>query len=631
MAETDTLRRLQETLEMLIDRDSDLRTMQDAMVRMCHVQYEPPPSLAALTWIRIFRSTAPYNAIQAGRRVLGNLSERLELAPLSKTQAERRRVNQWEKVLQWQFDLAVSRRPTVRQDIYGSGLQFGEIIGNVIHIPTQLEALKKIGGSPSPMRRSAMLRYGDYAISVKSPLNVHTMYSDYMLEGAYYVAVKTAQEIVNFWGTEAAGINAMILEDPKYAETPYVLVDADTYDGRIVACAPGETESTDIIGRLEIIMEEEERSYPFLPWFGAIGGTELESAPDHARLPLLYPVYRSEQWLTTNLVGTLLASQSIAEFGKPGVKVMGPDPNRVKARYGQPGGRWNVPTLHDVLPMQKDGLDPALQALYMQFLGEMEGSTLPKVLQSVETNSNETYSGFNLKVATAMGALTPFKAMGESAIADAYKLMLLWSHYTGHDIRGYDTTAFRQRGTPYEIDSAKIDPERLYLAVKARPDLPIDKQQQANTAMLLSKSMKISPASLITDMGYTDAEGEMDDYERNLIKDTVLAAKLERLKMEASGEMQNMIMEQAQQLAQQMVEEQMQGPPEGAEMPPEEGPGLEEPPPGAPMGVEGAEGPGVNPNMGGEPAAAMNPSGASYEGSTGMTRGGEEVAAAGGI
>lgn len=607
--------------------------MQEAMVRMCHVQYEPPPSLAALTWIRVFRSTAPYNAIQAGRRVLGNLRERLELAPLSKTQAERRRANEWEKVLQWQFDLAVSRRPTIRQDIYGSGLQFGEIAGNVIHVPTQLAALKKIGGSPSSARKSAMLRFGDYAISIKSPLNVHTLYSEYMLEGVYYVAIKTAQEIVNFWGDNAAGIGALIQEDAKYAETKYVLVDADTYDGRIVACAPGETENTDVVGRLDVILDEP-KTYPFIPWFGAIGGTELEDAPDHARLPLLYPVFRSEQWLTLNLLGTLMGSQTVAEFGKPGVKVMGPDPNRVKAKFGQPGGRWNVPTLHDVQSMQKDGLDPALQALYMQFLGEMEGSTLPKVLQSVETSSNETYSGFNLKVATAMGALTPFKTMGESAIADAYRLMLLWSHYTGHDITGYDTTQFRKKGTPYKIDGGKIDPERIYLSVTARPDLPIDKQQQANTAMLLAKSMKISPASLITDMGYTDAEGEMDDYERSLIKDTVLAGKLERLKLTASGELQNMIMQQAQQLAQQMMQQAQQAPPPaGGEMPPEGemGPGLEEPPPGAPMGVEGAEGPNVNPAMGGEPAAAMNPSGASYEGATGMTRGGEEVQGAGGI
>jgi hypothetical protein len=387
-------------------------------------------------------------------------------------------------------------------------------------------------------------------------------------------------------------------------------------------------ETSDTIGNLTMIVDKP-KEWPFLPWFGVIGGTELEGAPEHARLPLLYAAYRSESWLTTNLIGTLLTSQPIAEFGKPGVKVMGPDPNRVKARYGQPGGRWQVPTLHDVQPMPRDGVDPGLQQLYLQFVSDMEESSLPRVLQTAESTPGEPFSGFNLRVATAMGKLMPFKEMGEEAIAQIYRIMLYSAHYSGHDIQGYDTSVFKGRkGKPYTIDSEDIDPARLYLEVKARPNLPLDKQQQVNTASIMSQQLGVSMTSILEDLGFNDPEGEIEEYEREQIRKTMLGARLERMRMEASGELQQMVMQQAQQMAEQMVAQQMEQA-EAQAQAAEQEPNMasQEPGLGGPAGVEGAEGEGFNPAGGGQPAAQMSPSGASYEGSTGEDRSGATAGA----
>jgi hypothetical protein len=95
--------------------------------------------------------------------------------------------------------------------------------------------------------------------------------------------------------------------------------------------------------------------------------------------------------------------------------------------------------------------------------------------------------------------------------------------------------------------------------------------------------------------------------------------RVERRKLEQSGQIQQMIQQGAEQLHAQMMQQQAQVP--------EEGPGPQQPNPMNPQGTQGmVEGQMFNPQQQGMPPAMATPEGATFEGATGRTRGGEEIA-----
>ena len=82
-------------------------------------------------------------------------------------------------------------------------------------------------------------------------------------------------------------------------------------------------------------------------------------------------------------------------------------------------------------------------------------------------------------------------------------------------------------------------------------------------------------------------------------------------------------------ISQQMIQDQMkqqQAPEGGEQMPGMMGTGSPPENMMAPPGMPGVEGQGVNPAAGGMPPAMANPMGNTFEGQTGMSRGGQELA-----
>lgn len=597
----------------LYERDSDLREQQEDVDKMIHFDYELPESIAGLDWIRRLISATPYLAYKSGRRVLSGLDEVLSCDPMDNSDEARRWAHKVESILQWNMSLAMRRRASSREDVIGSALLYDEIVGQVIHLPTQIKAIKKLGGNPR--RQVAALRDGPFAITMRNPQETHTTHSDYMLEEVLTVAVMKKKEVIDFWGDAAKDLRDDVGEDADALYGDCVLYDYMDYDTRAVWVMDGEAEDR-ISGSSPAytIMEPTENDYPFLPWAAVVGGTALEDDARYQRHGLLHPLWAGKTWETTNILGTFVISQAIAEMGRAKRKKVGPNPESIKTNYGEPGFEYEVKSPNDVVDMQDHPLDPALKEAWQYFEGLQASASVPPILMNVEANPGESYSGYNLRMQSAIGQLLPYKREGERWWEKAYELMLLWCHYTGEDLKGYSVLKNGDKEL-LTLGADEIDPKNIRVKVELVPGLPSDRLQKVNAATLLAKQANVPLRKVYEELGYSDPEGLKDDWMREQFDLAELQGIVTRIQAEASGELQQMAAQMAQGIIQQAMQEQQGVPPEvsGAQG---------APPATGPQGMAGVEGQGVNPAEGGIPPAMINPNANVMEQQTGETRAG---------
>src|SRR3990167_5284220 len=464
----------------LIEKYDQLRRDQQKLDDVARLAWRLPAGMPA--WARPFRTTVPFDAIKAGVRVLSALSEQVTLDPyafeenvLGDLTAAKKKANSWETALKWQMDKAAQRRDILRQDVTRSALMYDEVVGQIIHLPTQIKTIKKLGGSPN--RQQAALRYGDYAVLIRNPQSVYTRYSDYMLEAVLYVTAQTPQQIMDFWNNPVLG---KLIED-DLAPDKWLLFDYVDFDRRVVFCYPGE--NVDYVSSYRVLEFEdskgkthsydvpavellnEEWKLDFLPWAAVVGGTGLVSEPEAARFPLLYGLIQSDQWNNANIIGSLVLSEAIAEAARSEVAKMGVTPGAIEGDYGEVGGAWEVPAGHEIRDMEQRGLDPALREAYDRSVSDMSRTTIPQVLVTAEMGPDEPFAGFNLRIQQAMASLLPYKNTAERWFEEAYRLMLYWVKEGGKPISAPGGA---------EIAPEQIDKERIYLGVSLEADVPIE-------------------------------------------------------------------------------------------------------------------------------------------------------------
>ena len=158
------------------------------------------------------------------------------------------------------------------------------------------------------------------------------------------------------------------------------------------------------------------------------------------------------------------------------------------------------------------------------------------------------------------------------------------------------------------MDSEEITLEAIFLSVELKPDVPTDRLQRATAAVQIVDKLPYSPQRLLKMLGETDPEGSLREWKLWQLEVTDFQAKLQRLQSELSGQYEQDVLAAAQ----AMVEQQM------AQMgPPAAGGNGREP--------ENPLGEGFNPAAGETPPAMASPAGTTFEGATGMTRGGGEI------
>jgi len=379
----------------MIEQYRDLRLDQQKMDEVVRLKWQLPDGMPE--WARAFRTTVPYDGIKAGVRVLSGLDEHITIDPyafeenmLGDLVAAKERANLWEIALKWQMDRAARRKDSLRQGVIRSALMYDEIAGQIVHLPTQIKTIQKLGGNPN--RQKAALRFGDFAVILRNPQQVYTRYSDYMLEAVMYVSVQDPQRIMDFWNNSELG---QVIED-DYCPEDWLLFDYVDYNRRVVFCYPGK--NVELISSYKVMeyfdakgkkyshdipaieLLNEEWKFDFLPWAIANGGDGLVDTPEADRFPLLYGLIQSDQWNNTNILGSLVLSEAIAEAARPDVAKIGVNPDMVEGDYGEVGGAWRVPAGHEIKDMQQKSLDPALREAYDRGLSDMRGTSIPQVL-----------------------------------------------------------------------------------------------------------------------------------------------------------------------------------------------------------------------------------------------------------
>jgi hypothetical protein len=594
----------------MIRRDMQLRKLQREYERVSRLDYELPLPLRELEWVLPFKSAAVYNALRGGERALSGLDIRPKLHPTAVYRAAgsdrgakaEEMTNVWETVLRWNFERAAARRGNTVASMIWNALVYDEVVSNLIHLPTQINVLRNIGVDTH--RHEAAMRYGPFALRLLDPKSVHVRYSDYMAEEALETSVMTAQDVVQSYGTQARALQEIIAADPEHAWEKYVVARYLNYEDSVSWYAPGDNEQAVLDGGSELMVARNE--WPFLSYMCTAGGTITESAPEYQRKPLLFPVVKAQMWLVANVIGTLLSSQAVAEGNEPVHLFQGVGAENILLDLSEPGGRIDIPSgLVSYQRLQRSDVDPGLRELLNRHEADISRATLPSVLVTAEALPGETFSGYNLRVQTAVGSLLPFKRLVERQIEGIFDHMLLYSYYSGHDLTGYGDGPER-----WTIPSEMIDPDAIVLHVELAPDVPIDRLQKITAAVALATQLNYSPKRVMEFLGESDPHGALREYIQWQFYLAKMKGRIARIEAEESGKIQQLAAQMAQELlAQQSTPE----------------PGSQEPP--LPTDqlrafAEGADMSGVlrNPEAGGAPPIEAMMELATMEGATGQTR-----------
>ncbi|MHA2264646.1 MAG: hypothetical protein ACXAEN_19815 [Candidatus Thorarchaeota archaeon] len=574
-----------EQAEKMIKADENKNRANNKIDDMDHVYWDPQEELRNIDWFRAVPSTDPHDAITAGVRVLSALEEDVTLQPLAANVETKKSANEREKILKWAMDEANQRRQgTVQRSVVRSALKYDEVAAQVIDLDYQIK--NKEGFGADTKREKAARRYGRYVVNTYHPNDVHVEHSNLMPEAVLLAQVRTAKDVMREWGKAASKLKKAADNDESVE-----LFDYMDYDVHVVWTQNKQ-------GGDEVEIMREEHNLPFLPWVARVGGDIMERKQEHRRRPLLYPIVNSGMWETQNIVKSIRVSEVIRNFGYPQTKEEGPMP--IDGRSTEINTGTDAGLTVDVTPgntltaLPQPQMDPALREVDDMIQSATSKSTVANILQGGDVAPGTAFATLNLATQTAVGALKPGKELAEHALADIYELFLLWAHYTKSDIIGYGKGK-EDKGQQYTIKWSEIDPEKIYLSVDLKPDVPLDRQQRANTAMMMVQAGIYSKERAMQDMGITDPETVMKEVTFDQLFQAQIANIIQRQQLDAQMEAQQQAQEQ--QLAMETMQNQMAGAPGGN---------------------------GFNPALGGEPPAEAAP-GATFEGVTGEDRQGNEA------
>jgi hypothetical protein len=505
-----------------IEDDDDKLTMMGEMEHMWRGEWNLPQQMADLKWIHKVVSTDPHDAIRAGTRVLSSIEPRVNMRPLGMHEDDRKWADDIERSLVWHFHNAGRRRrASILRDIVLSALLYDEVCAQVIYLPHQIDTIKTFKGDTA--RLEASRRFGDFAVVVRNPKQVHVDYSDIMPERVLFRRVMPLREALDFWGEKAKKLELASKSEDNLNKDYVTIYDYTDLESRVVwAYLQDDTgiyiEPSGDDDAIELMRTKNKLG--FLPWVAKVGGTTLIDDPRHQRIPLLYSINQTKQWDTQNALETLLASEVIAYAAAPRLQVEGPTDN-VEVDYGEPGRMAYVPPGHKLGEMQPPGFDQSL-AVIADRVGERIGkSTVSRVLQSGDFPSGTAFATLNLATQSGIKSLTPYKELAEQALADIFVHMLYWIDYSGDKV-----TSFVQNYQTKQTEEIVIDPDsfqvdKIYIDVELTPDVPTDRMSRINASSMAVRELGYSQRSGLEDAGATNATEEQEIRRQEKYQETL--------------------------------------------------------------------------------------------------------------
>ncbi len=559
--------------------------------------------LKKFQWIRKIANPAFSAAVESGIKTLATLEPDISWQPLAPNMKTKKLANEREQVLKWELMNINKRRQTnLVRDLVKSAIMYECIAAQVIDLEYQIKSAKEY--EIPTERLEFMSRLGRFVVNVFNPRDVHTLYSNIMIENWLLSQVRTARDIYAEYGDRAG---AEIKEAAEYTDD--IVKYAYYYmwspvESAVWACRTDNTKVGEAEYSPQIIIQPSEHGMKFNPFVWRTGADTLEKEERYRYHPMGFALLHGDIYNTANIADSIITSKAILMATRPTRKETGPafesttdyDPNDPNdTALVTPGNE-----LEDMLPPQ---IDPQFYNMYKDTLAKVSSVTLAKILSNPEVPPGTAYATVNVLIMSALGQLRPYQQLAEYSLEDILERMILFSHYTGKPMTGYgfNTRDKKNYGRSYTIEPATIKPDAIYLKVTLRADLPLDKMANVNTANQAVSGLGMSKEYALEQIGVSNAAQVMEDRQFEQLVETKFA-KIQTIDMgEAQAEVQGII-------AKQQLDLQMAAAANN------------------PQGVPGAE--GMNPAEGNPPPAMANPS-ATRESQTGQTATGEQVQAPG--
>jgi hypothetical protein len=496
----------QSLANQMVQRDVEKNQMQLAMDKMWRGEWQLPQQLTNLKWMHKVVSTDPHDAVRAGTRVLSTIFPNVKVQPLGEGEKNREISENIEQILSWHFNQANSRGQTsILRDIVRSALLYDEVIAQVVYLPHQLAAQKKI--HPEKIATNFSKQKGAFAIIIRNPQQIHINQSDWGTEAILHKQVLPIHQVEAIWGENADPLKSF----PNHEKLSYVTIyDYMDLENRVVWAIPQNSANTlsspienskSASSAIEILRQPHQLG--FLPWVVKIGGTSLEQQNSHQRIPLLYSIYQTQQWETQNILETLLTSEMIAYAAAPRLKIEGPT-DMVDIAYGEPGRMAHVPPGHNLSPLPPPLMDESLASLAERVAKRISKSTVPSLLQNGEIPAGTPFATLNLATQTGLKSLSPYQQLAEQTLSQIYTHMLYWVHQSKKSIIGYSQNR-EADGKPVILKASDIDIENIYIDVKLTPDIPTDRMVRINAAAMAVKDLGYSKERALEQIGEVDA------------------------------------------------------------------------------------------------------------------------------
>lgn len=552
----------------LVDSYTERNALYAHMDDLYYSRWNMPAGMP--DWILKVVSTDPHDAVLTTVRTFATLKPRFKILPMQNDEANRNRANEIETAIAYNFHQAGRRNDArVVWDAMLSAALYADVAAQVIYLPYQEKVLDAMG--KDTRRVKAAKRFGDFAFIVHNPGNIYPEWSEYGQEGVLAVRVQTVDEFMNTWGKLAN----KIVDEEAYLSGKVTYVTSYDYTNYEKRCVWGVLSDTSdiLLQGSGVKVLEEENELGFIPYAIRRWGNSLSPAPEQRVMPLLQSVYDSGQWDMLNVLDSLDASLAIKRAAQVQFAGEFPPGQAPQIDNTEPAGVLELPQgTRNFTPLPAQSPDSRVMSLKSQMKSGIWQSTMPRALQTLEFPSGTAYSSVNQILSAATNSISPYKILGENVLAEVAHQMLCWIKYYGKkygkvSLYGrYDDKS--RAGEMVEIESDTLDPDALQIECLLTADMPVDKLQMINGAVMVKNNFSIPEADLIEDLGYGDPvelrkRRKLEDYQNAYIqldlKRLADAQQLETqqaaMQMQMQAQQESMAMQQEQQ-ARAMEEQQ---------------------------------------------------------------------------
>ena len=527
--------------------------------KMFYMDWSKPAGLP--DWVLKVVSTDPHDAVLTTIRTFATLRPRFKILPMLPNEANRQRANEIETAITYNFHQAGRRNDSsVTWDVMFSASMYAEVAAQVVYLPYQEKILEAMG--KDTRRVKAAKRFGDFAIIIHHPGNVYPEWSEYGLEGVLTIRQQTVDEFMDSWGALAN----KVVDEKDYMDGTVSYVTSFDYTNYEKRCVWGVlTDTTNLAIRgagVKII--EEQNKLGFIPYAIRRWGNSLSTDPQRRVMPLLQSIYDSGQWDMLNTFDSLDASLAVKRAARVSFAGEFPPGQEPEIDNTEPEGVLKIPQgTRQFTPLPNQSPDMRVSQQKAELKGGIWQSTVSRALQTLEFPGGTAYSTVNQLLSTATNALSPYKILGQNTLAEVAHQMLCWLKYYGkeynQDVSLYGRYDDKSRmGTQVMIPAREIDPDALQIEVILTPDMPVDKLQQVNGAVLIKQNFPIPDDELIEDLGYGDpAELTKRRYQQDF-KTAHVNNEIRKIQLDTDMEYQKMQMEMQAGIQQQMQSQQME-------------------------------------------------------------------------